>query len=197
MMHRTSALVCGILLLTGSLAGAAPPKSGDQAPPARATDPWIARTTRVQFQPQRAADAPVQLDLPKKDWMALPSSGSVLIVLATKKGDAVVLVERSTLRQALAAADITDLFAQIETDAIKERQPRATEFQSKVLDAGDRRLVAVQYARTGLLGSERVRQYSIAVGKQLYRVTCISGAAQFANYDSVFSHIAASFTATE
>jgi hypothetical protein len=121
----------------------------------------------------------------------------VLLVLATKKGDAVVLVERSMLRQALEAADITDLFAQIETDAIKERQPKATDFQSKVLDAGDRRLVAVQYGRPGVLGSERVRQYSVAVGKQLYRVTCISSAAQFAAYDSVFSHIAASFTATE
>ncbi len=196
-MHRTSALVCGIVLLIGSLAGAWPRMSGGQAPAARATDPWITRTTRVQFQPQRAADAPVQLDLPKKDWMVLPSSGSVLLVLATKKGDAVVLVERSMLRQALEAADITDLFAQIETDAIKERQPKATDFQSKVLDAGDRRLVAVQYGRPGVLGSERVRQYSVAVGKQLYRVTCISSAAQFAAYDSVFSHIAASFTATE
>jgi hypothetical protein len=196
-MHRTSALVCGVVLMAGSLAGAAPPMSGAQAPATRATDPWITRTTRVQFQPQRAADAPVQLDLPKKDWMVLPSSGSVLLVLASKKGDAVVLVERSTLRQALEAADITDLFAQIETDAIKERQPKATDFQSKVLDAGDRRLVAVQYGRPGVLGSERVRQYSVAVGTQLYRVTCISSAAQFAAYDPVFSHIAASFTATE
>ena len=215
-MHRISVLVCGIVLLMGSFAGAAPSVAGTQAAAARATDPWITRTTKVQFQPQRAADAPVQLDLPKKDWMVLPSSGSVLLLSVTslaaagatvadamsrtpqvKAPHAVVLVERSTLRLALEAADITDLFAQIETDAIKERQPKATDFQSRVLDIGDRRLVAVQYGRPGVLGSERVRQYSVAVGKQLYRVTCISSAAQFAAYDSVFSHIAASFTATE
>jgi hypothetical protein len=194
-MHRIIALFCGIVLLAGSVSVAGGSAGQDAA--AKAADPWIARTTKVQFQPQRAADAPVQVDLPKKDWMVLPSAGSVVLTLASRKGDAVVFVERSTMRQALAAEDITDLFAQIETDAITERHPKAADFQSKVLDAGDRRLVAVQYARQGVLGAERVRQYSVPVGKQLYRVTCISSAAQFVLYDPVFSHIAASFTATE
>jgi hypothetical protein len=161
------------------------------------SDPWLVKTAKVQFQPQKAADAPVQVDLPKKDWMVLPSGGSALLVIASKKGDAVVYVERTTLQQRLESADITDLFAQIETDAIKERQPKAVEFQSKVLDAGDRRLVAVQYGRQGVLGSERVRQYSMPFGNQLYRLTCVSSAAQFAAYDPVFAHIAASFGVTE
>ena len=194
-MHRIIALFCGMALLTGVARGRA---AGDpcRASPG-AVDPWIARTTKVQFDPQRAADAPLQLDLPKKDWMVLPSSGSLLLVLASRKGDAVVLVERSVLLQALEAADITDVFAQIEIDAIKERQPKAAEFQSRVLNDGQRRLVAVQYDRQGVLGSERVRQYSIPIGKRLYHVTCISSAAQFGAYDPVFSHIAASFSATE
>ena len=101
------------------------------------------------------------------------------------------------LNQSLEAADITDLFAQIEIDAIKEQQPKAAEFQSKLLDAGQRRLVAVQYGRPGLLGRERVRQYSMPMGKYLYHVTCISSASQFGAYDRVFSHIAGSFTASE
>ena len=54
-MHRISVLVCGIVLLMGSFAGAAPSVAGTQAAAARATDPWITRTTKVQFQPQRAA----------------------------------------------------------------------------------------------------------------------------------------------
>jgi hypothetical protein len=181
-------------LLVAVAAGAAPALSAQGAP--AKGDPWLAKSTKVQFQPQRAAEA-VQLDVPRKDWNVLPSSGSVLLILASKKGDAVVLVERTSLAQPLEPADITDLFAQIETDAIKERQPKATDVQSKVLDAGDRRLVAVQYGRSGVLGSERVRQYSVPVGKSLYRVTCISSVAQFAAYDPVFSHIAASFSATE
>jgi hypothetical protein len=192
-MHRIIALFCGIALLTGSRAAASPPPGAFQA---EAVDPWIAPTATVQFQPQRAADAALQLDLPKKDWMVLPSNGSVLLMLASRKGDAVVLVERLVLNLPLEATDITELFAQIEIDAIKEQHPRAADFQSRVIDAGQRRLVAVQYGRPGVLGSERVRQYSMPIGKQLYHVTCISSAAQFAAYDPVFSHIAASFTAT-
>jgi hypothetical protein len=193
-MHKVIFLVCGIAVLAGSRAGGATSAGGVQT---EAVDAWIAPATKVQFEPQRAADAPLQLDLPKKDWMVLPSSGSVLLVLASRKGDAVVLLERLALTLVLEAADITDLFAQIEIDAIKKQTPRAAEFQSRVLNAGARRLVAVQYGRPGVLGSERVRQYSIPIDKQLYHVTCISSAAQFGTYDAVFSHIAASFTATK
>jgi hypothetical protein len=195
-MCRIIALFCGIVLLAGSLASGWPAAPAAQAA-AKAADPWLARSDKLQVQPQPAADAPIQLDLPKKDWMVLPSSGSLVLALASRKGDAVVLVERSALRQALEAEDITDLFAQIEVDAIKERYPKAADIQSKVLDLGARRLVAVQYLRQGVLGSERVRQYSVPVGTQLYRVTCISSAAQFAVYDPVLSHIAASFTVKE
>jgi hypothetical protein len=193
-MRGIIAGVCGLSLLAVLASG--PSAAAGQAAAVKG-DPWLAKTAKLQFQPQRAAEAPVQLDLPKKDWSVLPSSGSVLLILASKKADAVVLVERTTLVQALEPADITDLFAQIETEAIKERQPKAADFQSKVLDSGERRLVAVQYTRPGVLGSEKVRQYSVPVGKQLYRVTCISSAAQFAAYDPVFAHIAASFTAGE
>jgi hypothetical protein len=190
-MRRLIVLCCALVVLSGSLA-----VLSGQAPAAAKPDPWFAKTTRVQFQPSRAADAPIQLDLPKKDWMALPGSGPVLWMMTSKKGDGVVIVERTSLRQALEPSDITDLFAQIETDAIKEGQPKAADFQSRVIDAGERRLVAVQYGRPGVLGSERVRQYSMPVGAQLYRVICIASASQFAAYDPVFSHVAASFTVT-
>jgi hypothetical protein len=193
-MRRLLPLPClAAVAVTLGLAASSSQAAGAQAQ----ADPWLMKSAKLQVQPQRAAEAPVQVDLPRKDWVVLPSSGSMVIILVSKKHDAVVLVERSALAQALAPSDITDLFAQIEADAIKERQPKAADFQSKVLDAGDRRLVAVQYSRPGSLGSERVRQYSVPVGKQLYRLTCISSAAQFAAYDPVFAHIAASFSATD
>jgi hypothetical protein len=192
---------CGIVVIAVTLAGnlAAAPlhpqrKAATVASPG--TDPWVSRAARLQVRPQRSADAPLQVEFPAKDWMVLPSSGALVLAAASRKGDAVVLIERSTLRQALDPADITELFAQIEIEAIKERQPKAADFQSKVLDSGARRLVAVQYSRLGVLGSERVRQYSVPVGTDLYRVTCISSAARFAAYDPVFSHIAASLTFT-
>ncbi|HEY3383803.1 MAG TPA: hypothetical protein VGK32_18735 [Vicinamibacterales bacterium] len=191
-MLRTIAALCGTVMLAGTLVVAQTP-----APAAKpAPDAWMARTTKTPFQTQKAPDASLQIDVPKKDWMALPTGGATVLMVASRKGDAVVAIERSTMRQALEAADITDLFAQIETDAIKERHPKATDFLAKVMDSGERRLVAVQFTRPGVLGLERVRQYSIPVGKQLYRITCVSAAAQFAAYDPLFSHMAASFAVT-
>jgi hypothetical protein len=199
-MTMPSARGCGIVvvaaLLTGTVAATPAPQRKTATVASPGTDPWVSRAARLQVQPQRSADAPLQVEFPTKDWMVLPSSGAVVLAAATRKGDAVVLIERSTLRQALDREEITDLFAQIEIDAIKERQPKAVDFQSKVLDSGARRLVAVQYSRPGVLGNERVRQYSVPVGTDLYRVTCISSAARFAVYDPVFSHIAASLTFT-
>jgi hypothetical protein len=200
-MTWSAARGCGIVVIAVTLAGtlAAAPPHPQRRPATVAspgTDPWVSRAAKLQVRPQRSADAPLQVEFPAKDWMVLPSSGALVLAAVSRKGDAVVLIERTTLRQALDPADITDLFAQIEIEAIKERQPKAADFQSKVLDSGARRLVAVQYSRPGVLGSERVRQYSVPVGTDLYRVTCISSAARFAAYDPVFSHIAASLTFT-
>jgi len=192
---------CGIVVIAVTLAGtlAAAPPHPQRRPATVAspgTDPWVSRSAKLQVRPQRSADAPLQVEVPTKDWMVLPTSGPLVLAAVSRKGDAVVLIERTTLRQALEPAEITELFAQIETEEIKKQQPKAADFQSKVLDSGGRRLVAVQYSRPGVLGSERVRQYSVPVGTDLYRVTCISSAARFAAYDPVFSHIAASLTFT-
>jgi len=158
-------------------------------------DPWLGRAAKLSVQPVKSPDG-LQLEWPKKDWMLLPAAGSASLVVAAKKGDALVVIERSTLNQALEPADITDLFAQLEGDVIKERQPSAAELQSKVIDSESQRLVAVQYSRQGTTGPERVRQYSVPVGKQLYRLICVSTAGRFAAYEPVFAHMAATFVAT-
>jgi len=181
-------------LLAAALLAAA--TAGGQ-PPSRqvAGDPWYGRAVKPEFQVSRGAEVAFQVEWPRRDWLALPGGGSLLLAFASKKGDAVVLIEQVALRQPLEPGDLTELFAQLESEAIKERHPGASDFQAKVIEGGDRRLVAVQFARTGVLGSERVRQYSIPVGKQLYRVTCAAAAAQFASYEPVFAHMAATFTA--
>jgi hypothetical protein len=185
------------ILLSAAALGllfAAPGSLRAQAGKAMAADPWYGRTTKAQFQPAKAADG-FQMEWPKKDWMMLPSAGSLSLVMTTKKGDALVVVERTALRQPLEPSDITELFAQLESDAIKEKG-QVLDVQARVIDDGARRLVAVQFQRNGLLGAERVRQYSLPAGKNLYRLICISTAAQFLSYDPLFSHMAASFTAS-
>lgn len=190
-MLKTTTVLCVALLLLAASPHAQSPASQTSRAPA---EPWYARSAKIQFQSARGPDAAFQIEWPRKDWMTLPGGGSLVLAFASKKGDAVVLVEQVPLRQALEADDITDLFGQLEADAIKERHPRAAEFQSKVIESGERRLVAVQFTRPGVLGNERVRQYSIPVGKQLYRLTCASAAAQFAAYDPLFAHMAATFS---
>lgn len=168
-----------------------------QAPAAKpaGTDPWYGRNARILTQPIKPTDGGFQIEWPKKDWMVLPSIGPLALVLASKKGDALIVVERSTLRQPLDPSDITDLFAQLEGDAIKEKQ-KPLDLQARVIDGGDHRLVAVQYQRNGALGVERVRQYSVPAGRQLYRLICISAGTQFLAYDTLFAHVAATFAPT-
>lgn len=190
-MFKGSAIAIVVVVLFASVGTALLAQTAKPAAP----DPWYGGTTRVQFQPLKGAAATgFQIDWPKKDWLLLPSAGSLLMVVASKKGDAMVVVERTDLRQTLEPSDITELFAQLESDAIKEKQ-KALDVQARVIEAGARRLVAVQYQRTGALGAERVRQYSVPVGKQLYRVICISSAQEFLKYDPVFAHMASSFVA--
>jgi hypothetical protein len=167
------------------------PAAGQTSPPA-GSDPWYGRTSRVQFQALKVAGEGFQVEWPKKDWLVVPS-GSLALVLVSKKGDAAVVVQRSSLRQPLDPSDITELFAQLEAESIKEQQ-KVLDLQARVIDAGARRLVAAQYQRDGALGVERVRQYSVPAGKRLYRLVCISTAGQFLAFDPVFAHIAASFT---
>jgi len=198
--RRTTGGVIALFFLmlwtaTGTAMQQKPPAApaAPQGPP-QAADPWFVRTTRGSFQTLRGPDARFSMEYPSKDWLVVPSGGAAAVILAQKKGDAAVVVERAPLRQELAPEEITDLFAQLETDVVRERQPKAADFQSRVIDAPGRRLVVLQYVRPGVAGPERVRQYSIPVGKQLYRLTFAAPVGQFPSFDVVFSHMAAAFT---
>ena len=159
------------------------------------TDAWYARNPKLQMIVLQDPSGAYTVEYPKKDWLVLPGGGASLVTLAQKKGEAAVVLERSRLNQALEPSEITDLFAQLEADHVKETQPRSADVRSRVIDAGPRRLAAVQYNRQGQGGPETVRQYSIPVGRTLYRLICISTAARLAKYEALFAHIAASFAA--
>ena len=184
---RQFALAAALVLLGSASAVAQAPKA----------DPWLARTTATDFDLQRGPDTPVRVAVPRKDWMVLPTGRSVLFVMAARKGDAVVMVERTPLSLPLEPDDVTEVLAQIQIDTIKSRETRASDFEPRVIDAGERRLVAVQYKRPGALGAERVRQYSLPIGKWLYHITCAASGNQFVSYEPLFAHIAGSFAASE
>ena len=63
----------------------------------------------------------------------------------------------------------------------------------RVLEGDGRRLVIVEFDRTGLKGPERVRQYSFPQSANLYRIVCSAPKNDFAKYEVIFAHVAASF----
>jgi hypothetical protein len=153
----------------------------------------VGRAPKLDVQPFVAPGNRIRFEFPKKDWQ-LVSGGTISIVAVTQKsGQAAVVVEHTKLNAALAPDDITDLFAQLEADQIKQQQPDAADLQSKLVSVGNRRLVIVGYTRRGVTGAERVRVYSVPVGSDLYRITCSAAAQQFARYEQVFAHVAATF----
>jgi len=153
------------------------------------------RAPKLEVQLFEAAARRIRLEFPKKDWLVVPGGSAALVSFAQRKGEAAIVVEQSRLNQPLASTDITDLFGQLESETVRDRQLGVADIDAKVYDAGGRRFVVITYVRTGASGPERVRQYSIPVGADLYRLFCSAAAPLFARYEPVFAHAAASFTA--
>jgi hypothetical protein len=128
-------------------------------------------------------------------WTIVAGSGEALVTFVHPKSDAAIVVERFRMKQALAQNEVTDLFGQIESDVLKENQPKASDIAAKVLTQAGKRLVLIDYTRPGLGERERVRQYSFPVRQDLYRVTCMALASQFAKHEATFQFAAESIKA--
>ena len=162
------------------------------------------RAAKLEVQVFESANRQIRFEYPRKDWevvprittVIIPGATSPLVSLVQRRREAAVVVEQTKLHQPLALDDITDLFSQLEADSVRERQPLASDVKAKLVDAGGRRFVIVTYGRQGVSGPERIRQYSIPAGADLFRLTCVAAVSQFARYEQVFAHVAASFTVT-
>jgi hypothetical protein len=184
------ALACAVIAgATASEQEATPPAAGEYG-----------RAPKLEI--QQFDNRQIRFEYPKKDWEIVPRPTTAVIPGATapivsvvqRKREAAVVIEQTKLHQPLALDDITDLFSQLEADSIRERQPQATDVHAKLVDVGGgRRLVILTYGRQGVGGPERVRQYSIAVGADLFRLTCVATVGQFGRYEAVFAHVAATF----
>lgn len=135
-------------------------------------------------------------EFPKKDWLTVPGGGSSLVTVTQKNTEATVVIEYQRMTLPLELEDITDLFGQLEQDVVKGRDPSAADVAVKMIADQGRRLAIVDYRRTGVKGPEVVRQFSIPVGQDLYRIICSTSAAGMQKYSGTFAHIAASFTPT-
>jgi hypothetical protein len=146
------------------------------------------------YQVLQAFQGKFTLQYPAKDWFAVPGGGASLVVLTQKKQEATVTIEFQPLQLELAPAEIDDSFAQIEAEPVTQHQPTAEGLKSKVADSNGRRVVVIDFTRRGVMGTEQVRQYSLPIGKQLYRIVCVSPAALFGRYEPVFANVVNSFS---
>jgi hypothetical protein len=135
-------------------------------------------------------------------WTVVAGAGEALATFVHPKREAAVVVERFRMKQVLRQGEITDVFAQIEADVLKENQPRVSDVTSKVVTQGEKRLVQIDYHRPGIgepgkVEDERVRQFSFPVGGNLYRITCAALNSQFGKYEGIFQWIAESLKSAE
>lgn len=129
------------------------------------------------------------------DWQPQPG-GTGAVVFTQKKSEATVSIEYETLAVALEASDINDATAGYEIDHIKSQLPKADGFKKDIRTENGRRVIVIEYNRPAVTGGvERARQYSLIVGKDVYRINCSAAPALFDKYESVFSHALTSFKA--
>ena len=91
--------------------------------------------------------------------------------------------------------EITEEFARIEAEYLKDNQPQISGVVPSVTTRGSRRIVVVDYVRPrpGQSGAlERVRHYAFPVGGDLYRLTCMALTQEFARHEATFLALAES-----
>lgn len=157
--------------------------------------PLVAEQFRIPFKKRTVtyklfAAGDLSLEYPSRDWNPLSGAGSVLVTFAEKNGEASLVIDRTKLGQPLQAGDITDLFKDIETDLVRERETGAKDVMAGLSSLGAfPQVVRIEYRRPGPTGAQRVRQHSIPVGWYLYRVVASAGNEAFAEHEPLFDHM--------
>lgn len=129
-----------------------------------------------------------------RDWLVLPGAGNTLLTLAEKRGRATIQIEYLKLNQPLDVAQARDLIVQIESDLIRERQPRVSEINALPAESALPAVVTVEFVRPGLQGPEWIRQFSVVRGADLFRILCLAPTAEFRRFEPMFKQVVRSFT---
>jgi hypothetical protein len=132
-------------------------------------------------------------EYPTKDWDQIAGGTSSVLSLTQKKREAAVVIEYQPLRLELAPSEIDEEFAKLELEPVTSRQPGSTNTGLKLVEMAANRVIVIEYSRKGLMGPETVRQYSLALGKHLYRIVCSAPTASFGKHEPVFTAIVESF----
>ena len=122
-------------------------------------------------------------------WTIISGSGEPIATFVHPKGEAAVVVEHFRMKQRLSPGDVTDLFAELEVEYVKENQRGVAGIAGRLQTRGGMPSAVIEYTRPGLNEQERVRQFSFPIGEDLYRVTCMALASRFGRYENDFNAI--------
>lgn len=133
------------------------------------------------------------MQYPRRDWQVFPGAGSALVTIGGAKGKASVQVEYFKLREPIKVDENYELIVGIESDFVRDRQPGADQIKGAPMRPDLKDIVVVDYVRPGAGGVDRIRQYSIISGANLFRVSCVAPATEFPKLEATFEQIAKSF----
>jgi hypothetical protein len=136
-----------------------------------------------------------EFEYPTKDWREL-SSAATLAIIARNDGATVAIdLSRMALARPL-TAEAFDTLAEVEIDGLKERHPQAKDFKFELIETKGGRGVLIRYASLGTKGPERVIQYTMPVGLDLYRVIAVVPEMLLSKHEPVLLHMIQSFQMT-
>ena len=136
-------------------------------------------------------------EYPMKDWSPQSSVGGTLAIVARNDREATVAIDYSRMALTRPPSSDTDYetLGEFEIQDLKERHPQTKDFTSEIVDTKGGRGVLIRYANVGTKGPERVMQYSIPVGLDLYRVIAIVPEVLLSKHEAVLMHMIKSFQA--
>ena len=146
----------------------------------------------VTYQTFKDSGGRFELDYPTKDWSELEVGGCTFVILSRNDRTATFVVEMDRLVEPLGPSEIATN-AQIDIDSLKEQQPNARDFQTEIIDTNAGRGSVIRYAKPGKKGSERVLRFSLAIGRDLYRLAAIVPEGSLARHEPVILHMMDSF----
>jgi hypothetical protein len=142
-----------------------------------------------RYKPYKSAE--VTLEYPD-NWVQHTNIGTVLILVSTNRGDTSVAVERTKLNQPLDASEMTETFATIQAELLKEQYADATGVTAVIVThptLGP--VVQADFTTPGTdpRRPDRFRQYALPRGQFLYKIVCRARSADFAKQEAAFNVI--------
>lgn len=160
-------------------------------------DPWFAKAPPnvLKVRPYADPSKRFTIDYPAKDWTPYPGGVQSLVVFQQKKGEASVVVERQTLPSVAEQRFVNDTFISLRAEEVRSADPQSSAIEQRTIEDGEFRIAVLVYSRPGTAGPESLRTYHMLRGRHLYRIVCRAVQGKLPQYDPIFAHMAASFSA--